>query len=251
MQKAMSSQPQTGPSSAAGPSRMDESKVGDKDTASSFGVQSIEDALTDAFGDKSKTGKEEEAEERGNDGIYRLFRRKRKSSKSDPLPEATKPQDETEVRNPSPAAAVRNVSPSKPARQNPATPSQPLTPLLTGNHTPLDSAPPSTPKSGSLRSLRLSDEDDGLTEDNASQAIAPSDDEEAEDADQSSAMQNMSSSMPELVMPSLSMPSRRPFTPKGRAMGRLKVAVAGSRGNLAWQMISIQEILNPRRRRKK
>lgn len=251
MQNAMSGQPQAALSGAGVSSKDEETKTGDKDNGGSFGVQRIGDALTEAFGDKRKTDKEEEPEEQGNDGIYRLFRRKRKLSKTDTLPETTKSQDEVEVRNQSPSAAIRNVSPSKPARQNPAAPSQPLTPLLTGNHTPFDSAPPSTPKSGSLRSLRLSDEDDGLTEDNTSQAIAPSDDEDAEDEDQSRTMQNMSSSMPELVMPSLSMPSRRPFTPKGRAMGRLKVAVAGARGNPAWSMISIQHMLNPPRRWKK
>jgi hypothetical protein len=36
--------------------------------------------------------------------------------------------------------------------------------------------------------------------------------------------------MPQLVMPSLAMPSRRPFTERGKQMGRLKVAVAGAHG---------------------
>jgi hypothetical protein len=31
-------------------------------------------------------------------------------------------------------------------------------------------------------------------------------------------------------MPSLSMPSRRPFTERGKQMGRLKIAVAGANG---------------------
>lgn len=229
MQKAMSGQPDR-------PAK-DESRISDKDTASSFGVQSIADALIEAFGDKGKGGQEEEPEEQGNDGIYRLFRRKRKASKSDPLPpkaeasESTKPQDDVGaagIRNVSPAL---NASPSKANQQPQALASQPLTPLMMDNHTPFDSALPSTPKSGSLRSLRLSDEDDGLTEDNASQAIAPSDDDDVEEQDQQSTdMHKMSSSMPELVMPSLSMPSRRPFTTKGRTMGRLKVCVAGARG---------------------
>lgn len=39
-----------------------------------------------------------------------------------------------------------------------------------------------------------------------------------------------SDSMPQLIMPSLRMPSRRPFTDRGKAMGRLKVVIAGASG---------------------
>ncbi|KAK3990577.1 hypothetical protein QBC44DRAFT_380472 [Cladorrhinum sp. PSN332] len=39
-----------------------------------------------------------------------------------------------------------------------------------------------------------------------------------------------SSSAPQLVMPSIKMPSRRPFTSEGKAMGRLKMLVAGDSG---------------------
>lgn len=37
-------------------------------------------------------------------------------------------------------------------------------------------------------------------------------------------------SFPQLVMPSIQMPSRRPFTTKGKAMGKLKVLLAGQAG---------------------
>jgi hypothetical protein len=37
-------------------------------------------------------------------------------------------------------------------------------------------------------------------------------------------------SFPQLVMPSIQMPSRRPFTTKGKAMGKLKIMVAGESG---------------------
>ena len=39
-----------------------------------------------------------------------------------------------------------------------------------------------------------------------------------------------SGSAPQLVMPSIKMPSRRPFTTEGKSMGRLKVLVAGDSG---------------------
>jgi len=238
MQKAMSSQPEpTLPSTPTLPKK-EESNTSDNGSES-FGIQSIEDTLSEAFGDKTQNEREDDPEEQGNEGIYRLFRRKRKASKSEPpsseaaTVESPKAQDDqipdSSLRNVSPAPSA---SPSKATRHTQPAVSQPLTPLMTGNHTPLDSALPSTPKSGSFRSLRLSDEDDGLTEDNVSQAIAPSDDEEPDEQEpqSSSLMQAMGSSMPELVMPSLSMPSRRPFTARGRAMGRLKVCVAGAKG---------------------
>jgi len=85
---------------------------------------------------------------------------------------------------------------------------------------------PSTPKSGSFRSLHLSDEDEG-TEDGASQAIASSVEDDDEDHYHSKEAEMSGSVMPELVMPSLSMPSRRPFTARGKQMGRLKVCIAG------------------------
>ncbi len=215
-------------------STCDDSKMSDTAAASTHGVSSF----GEAFGPKNTLHGEDEREDNDNDGIYRLFRRKRKASKSDSSPDAspaaaqtTDSSSQTDLTNPSPNTGITNVSPilnTSPLRHaRQLTESRPLTPLMTGEHTPLDSAFPSTPKSGSFKSLRLSDEDDGLTEDNTSQAIAPSDDE---DGHQPVEQNDMGSSMPELVMPSLSMPSRRPFTTRGRMMGRLKVCVAGAKG---------------------
>lgn len=50
-----------------------------------------------------------------------------------------------------------------------------------------------------------------------------------EDEQDTSAMMD-SGSAPQLVMPSIKMPSRRPFTEKGKNMGRLKVLIAGDSG---------------------
>ena len=40
--------------------------------------------------------------------------------------------------------------------------------------------------------------------------------------------------LPQLVMPSISMPRRRPFTERGKNIGKLKIMVAGSTGMLTW-----------------
>jgi septin family protein len=74
--------------------------------------------------------------------------------------------------------------------------------------------------------LKLSDEDSNL-DDIASQVVASSGEEEDEETQQG---ESGTSSFPQLVMPSIQMPTRRPFTDKGRAMGRLKVLIAGESG---------------------
>ncbi|KAL8672445.1 MAG: hypothetical protein Q9168_003092 [Polycauliona sp. 1 TL-2023] len=80
-------------------------------------------------------------------------------------------------------------------------------------------APPS-PKSSSSRSYRPSDLDSVY--DSGSQAIASSEDE----AD----IAQPSDSAPQLVMPSMVLPSRRPFTERGKSINRLKILVAGDSG---------------------
>lgn len=64
-----------------------------------------------------------------------------------------------------------------------------------------------------------------MTDDGASQAILSSGEEEADVPEVTD-----SSAISQLVMPSLSMPSRRPFTEKGKGMGRLKILIAGDSG---------------------
>ncbi|MCJ1400422.1 hypothetical protein MMC11_003627 [Xylographa trunciseda] len=86
----------------------------------------------------------------------------------------------------------------------------------------LGSSIPSSPKSTSTHSLRLSDEDS--FGDGASQAIVSSGDED-NDHDHDS-----QGTPPQLIMPSIMMPSRRPFTERGKTIGRLKVLIAGASG---------------------
>ena len=115
------------------------------------------------------------------------------------------------------------VSPSRltPAGSSPHSLSASPRSLSLDSQAPLSSLP-STPKSISNRSFRPHDEES--TGDTESQAIASSEDDE-----------NKSSivapeSTPQLVMPSIKMPSRRPFTERGRAMGRFKMLIAGDSG---------------------
>ncbi|MCJ1437357.1 hypothetical protein MMC27_006744 [Xylographa pallens] len=86
----------------------------------------------------------------------------------------------------------------------------------------LGSSIPSSPKSTSTHSLRLSDEDS--CGDGASQAVVSSGDE---DNDHDHGAQG---TPPQLIMPSIMMPSRRPFTERGKTIGRLKVLIAGASG---------------------
>jgi len=112
----------------------------------------------------------------------------------------------------------------------------PLTPLLLrspvhGSVT--DSAPMSTPNSVSLRSLRLSDDEYSVDE-AGSQALTSSgeDEEEVDETMLAEGAQTQTESLPQLVMPSISMPRRRPFTERGKNIGKLKIMVAGSKGML-------------------
>jgi hypothetical protein len=190
-----------------------------------YGVQSLEESLAQAFPDKNAG--------QVDDGMLKRKRRKAswtsntedKGNNSSQLEDKAIQSEESTRHSP-----PQDLNPHhfrRPSRA--ATISQPLTPLQFESPFPL-SAMPSTPKSGSFRSLRLSDEEESIG-DNMSQAITSGGEEDEEDSD-GRAMLDMSGVAPELVMPSLSMPSRRPFTAKGKLMGRLKVCVAGSNGKI-------------------
>lgn len=84
---------------------------------------------------------------------------------------------------------------------------------------------PSSPKSLSSRSYSRSDGE--LTQDDSSsQAIASDEDEPIRDTDPA-----LQDSAPQLIMPSIRMPSRRPFSDRGKQIGKFKILVAGTRGS--------------------
>ena len=112
-------------------------------------------------------------------------------------------------------------SPRKPYRSSPPSASQSLASLSQVSLEP-GSSLPSSPKSNSSRSLRPSDEESVY--EGGSQAIASSEEDEAE------APSEIQGSSPQLIMPSIKMPSRRPFTVQGKEIGRLKILIAGDTG---------------------
>jgi len=83
---------------------------------------------------------------------------------------------------------------------------------------------PTTPRSESVQSFRLSDEEASVGWETNSQAIQSSNGDEDDGVSELDLGQERE---PQLVMPSISMPARRPFTARGRNMGRLKVMVVG------------------------
>lgn len=113
-----------------------------------------------------------------------------------------------------------STSPRKLRRASPPSTSHSLASLSQASLGP-GSSLPSSPKSNSSRSFRPSDEES--TYEGGSQAIASSEDE----AEMSSETRD---GAPQLIMPSIKMPSRRPFTNRGKDMGRLKVLIAGDSG---------------------
>ena len=183
------------------------SRVVERQQESTFGVQSLADTLSAAF------GREDQAEDiKCEDGQVPGPRAALSRASLDP----SKP----DIRD----LQARKSSPLRTRRRRISNHSisNPPTPLDVDSPLPLPtSAMPSTPTSASLQSLKLSDEDAGL-DDNASPAIMSS-------GDEGTALDD-ATSFPQLVMPSIQMPSRRPFTAKGKAMGKLKVLVAGQAG---------------------
>jgi hypothetical protein len=112
----------------------------------------------------------------------------------------------------------RNASPSHQRCPSQATISRPFTPLSFGS--------PAPPSFMSSPVSRRNSDAGSLMDDNNSQAIISSGDD---DKEMGSELID-SGSAPQLVMPSIKMPSRRPFTEKGKNMGRLKVLIAGDSG---------------------
>lgn len=121
--------------------------------------------------------------------------------------------------------------------QNQTLPQEPLTPLLIPSNT---SSLPSSPKSTSIKSLRPS-EASSVAEDAGSQAIFSSGDEEPGPEPPL----QLEEAAPQLIMPSIRMPSRRPFTERGKQIGNFKVLIAGSKGleSVPWCISTLLTIL--------
>lgn len=108
------------------------------------------------------------------------------------------------------------------AREDPAfLPSRSRSPLASQ-----EPSLPSSPDTRSSRSLPRSRASSGA-DDNSSQAIAFSEDDDPVAC-------TVQDSAPQLIMPSIKMPSRRPFTQRGKTMGRYKIMVAGAKSRFTY-----------------
>ncbi|KAJ5099286.1 hypothetical protein N7532_006287 [Penicillium argentinense] len=123
-----------------------------------------------------------------------------------------------------PADAMSRDSPVPPVVPN--TISRPLTPL---NPDDALSLPGSSPRSVSNYSLRPLD-DISITDDTNSQAVLSGDEDERIRRPSPSPHAGFNGAS-QFIMPSIEMPSRRPFTERGKAMGRFKVMIAGASGS--------------------
>jgi hypothetical protein len=120
----------------------------------------------------------------------------------------------------------QSSSPKYTRKLSHSTISQPITPIRFESPLPHSSVL-STPRSSSMKSFRLSDEESQL-DDTTSQAVTSSEDEYEKGPEEVEG----ASDFLELVMPRIQMPRRRPFTSNGKALGRLKILIAGRAGKL-------------------
>jgi hypothetical protein len=180
---------------------------------SSYGVQSLEETVAGSSSIGKLPDDDEEAVE------------EKESTSSQRRPTVTSFDRHDESSSPSKQASRASSHPT-PSPQIQA--SQPLTPLFLGS--PADgSSLPSSPKSTSTRSFKQLDEESALDE-TGSQVIASGGEDEVEMPSE------IQDSAPQLIMPSIKMPSRRPFTQRGKNMGRFKVLIAGDSGKMPDEM---------------
>ncbi|KAI1094726.1 hypothetical protein F5B19DRAFT_444517 [Rostrohypoxylon terebratum] len=117
--------------------------------------------------------------------------------------------------SPSSRDSVLTHSPASMRSHNQSSPSRPITPIMLGTSSYTGSvlSSPSSRRNSFTGSLseHAVDSDEELLDHRPSNILD-------------------SGSAPQLVMPSIKMPSRRPFTETGKSLGRLKVLVAGDSG---------------------
>lgn len=183
---------------------------------SSYGVQSLESTVDEATVDSQDEETRVPADKEQHHHDDTLFPDRRRSTlkptdihsdnPSDAVTPASNPHGQVHHPSPNPNNVV----------------SLPLTPLTLGSPAEPSSLP-SSPKSASTRSLKPFDEISNQDE-TESEALNFGESTERFDASQ------LQDSAPQLVMPSIKMPSRRPFTERGKNMGRFKILVAGAAG---------------------
>ena len=181
---------------------------------SSFGVQSLADTMrSEPALDMSST-----SQTRVNHG------EKDSTIRPDAHEEKPSPRKSTVDDERSALSSTSSTGGNRPPSTTTNNARQSLTAHLTPS--PINSSSAlSSPKSSSLHSFQVSDSD-SIPGDGSSQAIMSSEEDEDEPPSE------VQDSSPQLVMPSIKMPSRRPFTERGKTMGRFKVLLAGAAGTL-------------------
>ncbi|KAL9107602.1 MAG: hypothetical protein Q9227_007505 [Pyrenula ochraceoflavens] len=171
-------------------------------------------------GSGSQTRSDDDKESSGNaqslGGLMRPSRAEERNTVLDPAPSTASPPHQT-------SSASSNVE---------AANSQPLTPLFIPS--PSGGSLPSSPKSCSAHSARQAEL--GLTTDDRENEAIISDDVEED------ALEEEQNSSPQLIMPSIKMPSRRPFTSKGKEMGLGKTSLIKSMVQVCEDIVHIDPV---------
>ncbi len=188
---------------------------------STFGVESLQETLCCVEGEEEnkKCHGDGNDDDRKSDGCLKVTVRGRNSSPKN-LERALRAHAKE---GSSAHSSIRRTSPS--ASESMMSQVSPLQGLSL----------PSSPKSTSTHSSRPLDEES--MDEATSQAIVSS---EEEDEYSISGLQD---SAPQLIMPSIQMPSRRPFTERGKATGRLKILIAGDSGMVPQGLARVAEML--------
>ena len=181
---------------------------------STFGVRSLQETIYEASSLITTQEDDEEDDESGGNGHEG---RRQSTLKIRPK---LKTRDSSRGSVEQAPVNTGDSSPYNPSQADHSAPSMSQSFASLSSQAPLSSMP-SSPKSFSNRSFRPSDEDS--MDEGGSQAIASGEDDDIEPHPQSS----IQDSSPQLIMPSIKMPSRRPFTERGKSLGRLKVLIAG------------------------
>lgn len=106
--------------------------------------------------------------------------------------------------------------------------STPMTPILLGVSGPGSTFSGLSSRRDSLSAGSLSEELGSMAGASEEGSVVGEDVENGDPG--ATPMEHSAATAPQLVMPSIKMPSRRPFTEEGKAIGRLKVLIAGEKG---------------------
>jgi len=208
---------------------------------SNYGVQSLEEAMSESLYSDSTTGSQRDGTEQSIDQASRptsptAVKKRKVSYPPHPRVVRTHCRDVSSelpsTAGSSAASPISLRSSDSPFRSHLRRASNSSL-SLNYQSTPFKLSPnpesgmPTTPRSESVQSFRLSDEESSVAWETNSQAIQSSN---GDDDDKVSELDLSQDREPQLVMPSISMPARRPFTARGRTLGRLKVMVVGPSG---------------------